>query len=230
VHWSGQQAMTATTVAAVGVRIGATDNGIAAAVRRSLDVRTDASLGPARAREVYRRLPDRAHPSPKALATARALLGDRGPALTCTVAALPAGTGLGVETPTGSGLTPRADTLRHEMRAAFGRQSLGGFDPRGVTSGHIAGSAHYEGRAIDVFFRPITAANTRLGWLQAQWAVAHAERLHIATVIFDKRLWSARRSPSGWRDYVYPDGTTDNPVLLHEDHVHVDVERGGTFS
>jgi hypothetical protein len=40
---------------------------------------------------------------------------------------------------------------------------------------------------------------------------------------------SAQRSLSGWRDYTYPDGPTDNPVLLHEDHVHVDVERGGTF-
>ncbi len=221
--------MTATTVAAVGVRIGATDNGVAAAVRRSLDVRADAYLGPDQARQVYRELPDRARPSQEALATARALLGADGPALTCTVPALTSGAGLGVETPTGTGLTPRADALRREMRTAFGPQSLGGFDPAGVTSGHVAGSAHYEGRAIDVFFRPISAANTRLGWVQAQWAVAHAERLRVATVIFDKQVWSAQRSLSGWRDYAYPDGPTDNPVLLHEDHVHVDVERGGTF-
>jgi hypothetical protein len=39
-------------------------------------------------------------------------------------------------------------------RAVFGRQSLGGFAPGGVRSGHVEGSAHYEGRAIDVFFRP----------------------------------------------------------------------------
>ena len=32
---------------------------------------------------------------------------------------------------------------------------LGGFDPDGVSSGHVEGSTHYEGRAIDVFFRPV---------------------------------------------------------------------------
>ena len=42
VEWSTVQAMTATTVSCVGNRIGATENGVAAAVRRSLAVeRTD---------------------------------------------------------------------------------------------------------------------------------------------------------------------------------------------
>jgi hypothetical protein len=58
------------------------------------------------------------------------------------------------------------------------------------------------------------------------WAVAHAEQLQLATIIFDRRIWSAEHASSGWRDYVYPDGPTDNPVLMHEDHVHVDVLRG----
>jgi hypothetical protein len=113
------------------------------------------------------------------------------------------------------------------MRAVYGKQILGGFAPDGVDSGHIEGSAHYEGRALDVFFRPVTAENQRLGWQQAMWAVAHAERLDLATVIFDRRIWTARRSLQGWRDYRHPSGATDNPVLLHEDHVHVDVVEGG---
>jgi hypothetical protein len=125
-----------------------------------------------------------------------------------------------------SGLTPRAEALRVAMRQTFGKQNLGGFAPGGVRTGHIEGSAHYEGRAIDIFFRPVSAANQQLGWLQAQWAVAHADGLHVATIIFDRHVWSAERSSSGWRDYVYPDGPTQNPILLHYDHVHVDVLRG----
>ena len=130
--------------------------------------------------------------------------------------------------PVSRGLTPRADTVRIAMRETFGKQIIGGFEPDGVSTGHIEGSAHYEGRAIDVFFRPISAANQQLGWQQAQWAVAHADRLRLATIIFDRRVWSAERSASGWRDYQsIPTAPTDNPVLLHEDHVHVDVLRGG---
>ncbi|WP_408898771.1 hypothetical protein ACJ5H2_06600 [Nocardioides sp. R1-1] len=58
-----------------------------------------------------------------------------------------------------SGLTPRADTLRTELLTRFGRLQLGGFAPDGVSTGHMEGSAHYDGRAIDVFVRPVTKAN-----------------------------------------------------------------------
>ena len=58
-------------------------------------------------------------------------------------------------------------------------------------------------------------------------AVLYRERLHVATVIFDRRVWTARRSVEGWRDYRHPSGDTENPVLMHEDHVHVDVLEGG---
>ena len=225
-HWSTVQAMTATTVTGVGTRIGATDNGIAAAVRRSLAVDRADPISAAAARQLYRRLPDVANPSADSLAVARALLGQRGQALTC-VLAVTAGNGLATEHAGRLGLTPRAEALRTALREVFGRQSLGGFAPGGVTTGHIEGSAHYEGRAIDVFFRPITPESTRAGWQTAQWAVAHADRLHLATVIFDRKVWTATRSLQGWRDYRYPGGATDNPVLLHEDHVHLDVEHGG---
>jgi hypothetical protein len=218
--------MTATTVTGVGTRIGATENGVAAAVRRSLAVDRADPISPAAARQLYRQLPDVASPSADSLAVARALLGRSGPALTC-VLAVTAGSGLATEQAGRLGLTPRAEALRSALREVFGRQSLGGFAPGGVTTGHIEGSAHYEGRAIDVFFRPITPESTRAGWQTALWAVAHAERLHLATVIFDRKIWTATRSLQGWRDYHYPGGATDNPVLLHEDHVHLDVEHGG---
>lgn len=124
---------------------------------------------------------------------------------------------------TPSGLTPRAEAARKELLKAFGRLSLGGFDPDGVRSGHMEGSAHYDGRAIDAFVRPINAANNARGWAMAHWAVANAERLDIRTVIFDDRIWTAGRE--GWRDYDPPSSSGDIKILEHRDHVHIDVFR-----
>jgi hypothetical protein len=124
------------------------------------------------------------------------------------------------------GLTERAARVRSDLRRAFGPQQDGGFAPGGVTSGHMPGSAHYEGRAVDVFFRPIAARQATRGWAVAQYLVAQAQRLEIDTVIFDGRIWTARRAAQGWRDYV-PDTSGRSArvaaVLEHRDHVHVDV-------
>lgn len=125
-----------------------------------------------------------------------------------------------------AGLTGRATRLRADVEDRFGDLPLGGFAPGGVTTGHMRGSAHYEGRAIDVFFRPITKANKDDGWALAQYLVAHAERLEVNTVIFDGQIWTARRGFQGWRDYDIP--ANGRPaavvrVLEHRDHVHVDV-------
>ncbi len=225
VHWSAVEAMTATTVAGVGTRIGATENGVAAAVAGVLADEREAPISPAAARTAYRLLPDVARPDRAALAVARALLGRRGAALTCVVPL--DGPDLPAQQPGELGLTPRADAVRLALREVFGKQVLGGFDAGGVTTGHVEGSAHYDGRALDVFYRPVTPASTVEGWQTALWLVAHAESLRLATVIFDREIWSASRSVQGWRTYRYPGGATDNPVLLHEDHVHVDVPRGG---
>ena len=122
-----------------------------------------------------------------------------------------------------AGLTERAARVRAEVERVFGRQSLGGFAPGGVTTGHMRGSAHYDGRAVDVFFRPINAANRVQGWAMAQFLVAQAERLDIATVIYDGRIWTARRSGQGWRTYTPASSAGNRAVLEHRDHVHVDV-------
>ncbi|WP_188777614.1 hypothetical protein [Marmoricola endophyticus] len=124
------------------------------------------------------------------------------------------------------GLTARAAAVRRELDAAFGRQRVGGFAPGGVSTGHSAGSAHYEGRAVDVFYRPVSAASRTRGWATAQWLVAHAERLSVRTVIFDDRIWSSGRSSQGWRDYEVDTSGRDAAtaaILEHRDHVHVDV-------
>jgi len=122
-----------------------------------------------------------------------------------------------------SGLTDRADAVRRDLVALFPDQPLGGFAPDGVSTGHMEGSAHYEGRAIDVFVRPVNPTNRVRGWAIAQYLVSQADRLAISTVIFDDRIWSVRHSGDGWRDYDPPEGSGDPAILEHRDHVHVDV-------
>lgn len=124
------------------------------------------------------------------------------------------------------GLTARGARVRTVLDRAFGAQKTGGFAPGGVSSGHMPGSAHYEGRAVDVFFRPANDRNQVQGWAMAQYAVAHAGRLGIDTVIFDDRIWTAGRGFQGWRSYqVDTSGRSAKvaAVLEHRDHVHVDV-------
>lgn len=153
---------------------------------------------------------------------ASALTGYSAASFTCVVAGPPATD----QTPQPNGLTPAAEAVRREVAVAFGRLPSGGYAPGGVASGHSAGSAHYDGRAIDYFFRPVDAENTRRGWALAHFLVANAGRLGVGTVIFDDRIWTARRSGEGWRAYE-PGTDADDPgtaaVLRHLDHVHVDV-------
>ncbi|PKH38001.1 hypothetical protein CXG46_17120 [Nocardioides alpinus] len=123
------------------------------------------------------------------------------------------------------GLVTRAAAVRRDLEERFGPLSLGGFEPEGVSSGHMEGSAHYEGRAIDIFFRPINAENQQRGWALATYLVANADRLDINTLIFDDRIWHAgSRSDDGWTDYRVPSSSGgDHAILEHRDHVHVDV-------
>lgn len=123
-----------------------------------------------------------------------------------------------------SGLTHRAAVVRSDVEAAFGDLSLGGFAAGGVRDGHMEGSTHYDGRAVDIFVRPVNDENRKQGWAIAQYLVAQADRLAIQTVIFDDRIWKAgSRSGDGWRDYDPPSGSGDQAILEHRDHVHVDV-------
>jgi len=120
-----------------------------------------------------------------------------------------------------TGLTSRADAVRRDVLARFGDLPLGGFAPGGVQDGHMEGSAHYEGRAVDVFFRPVNPGNRTRGWALAHYLVANAARLDIRTVIFDDRIWVAGQD--GWSDYDPPSRSGDRAILEHRDHVHVDV-------
>lgn len=146
---------------------------------------------------------------------------DAGPALTCRGSAA---RDLPKEQLTPTGLTPRAERLREAMTGVFGDQSLGGFAPGGIDHGHGAESTHYDGRAMDIFFRPVTEENRRAGWRLAHWLVAHAGELDIQYVIFDDTFWSVHSSRGKWQDYNAPE--PGNEILRHLDHVHVDVLAG----
>ncbi|WP_240341966.1 hypothetical protein [Arthrobacter sp. Alg241-R88] len=147
---------------------------------------------------------------------------DAGPSLTCRGSAA---TDLQEQQLSATGLTPRAEQLREAMTEVFGDQSLGGFAPGGVGQGHGTDSTHYDGRAIDIFFRPVTEENRRQGWILAHWLVAHADDLNIQYVIFDDRFWSVHSSRGLWHYYDAPE--PGNEILRHVDHVHVDVLGGG---
>ena len=132
-----------------------------------------------------------------------------------------------------SGLVPRARKLRAAWTEVFGPLIAGGFASSGVNSGHVDGSAHYEGRAIDVFFRPLgDPEQRRRGWVFAQWLVAHAPDHNVLSVIYHDHIWTSWASYAGWRDYVHPGATMANrgsAILRHKDHVHVAVESGRPY-
>ena len=157
---------------------------------------------------------------PDARALASALTGNSPAAFSCRLHDADTGA-VGLED---SGLTARADAVRRELASMFPDQPLGGFAPGGVSTGHMQGSAHYDGRAIDVFVRPVSPVHRTRGWAIAHYLVSQADRLAVKTVIFDDRIWtSGDRSGDGWRDYDPPERSGDRAVLEHRDHVHVDV-------
>jgi hypothetical protein len=125
-----------------------------------------------------------------------------------------------------SGLTPRAAALRAAVLDAIGPVSMGGFRAGGLKSGHVDNSAHYDGRAIDVFINGRTTTGSARGWTLAQWLVAHAEERGVLSVIWSDRIWTIWASGVGWRPYVHPSGNTTNPTLRHLDHVHTAVISG----
>jgi hypothetical protein len=102
-----------------------------------------------------------------------------------------------------NGLTRRANDVRGDLKDLFGGLPLG------------LASARTHGHAVNVLVRD-KSASRRTGWVIASYLVANADRLGVATVAFDGRVWSVDRSTDGWRR-SRPDGkgTVDLTSRVH---------------
>jgi hypothetical protein len=213
-------ARTLTMLGAVAYRDGLSYSKAARAFEHSLTKEGRLPMTAERARREIRH--KRLHPVPRttSLDAVHALFRPR--ALTCVTPqrAMPA------QPLMTNGLTLRAVTMIRGWAEAYGGRPIGGFAPGGISSGHIENSAHYDGRAVDIFFSLDDPDNKARGWLLTNWLVAHADYYQIATLIFDDQLWSNVNSALGWRPYVHPSGDVTNPTLRHLDHIHADVVHG----
>ena len=114
------------------------------------------------------------------------------------------------------GLQPAALRALRCVKATFPWiTSMGGVGTRPNTSDHPAG------RAVDFMIPNWNTTEGRArGWQVAHWLQAHADELDIKYLIYDDRVWRARRPSQGWTPYTHPNGATTNPTLRHLNHLH----------
>ena len=116
-----------------------------------------------------------------------------------------------------AGLQPDAVLVVRCAVARFHIASIGGR----ATTGHIEGSDHYTGRAVDLMIDDwATPAGVTFGDRVASYFIANARRFGVTYIIWRARIWTTERPY--WRTYSHPSGGT-SPTLLHLDHLHVSV-------
>jgi hypothetical protein len=126
--------------------------------------------------------------------------------------------------PVEAGLTPDALLVERCAVARFHIRNIGGL----ATSGHVNGSDHYTGRAVDLMIDDwTTPQGVRLGDRIAEYYVAHADDFGVTYIIWRAHIWTTERPY--WRPYSHPDGRTD-PTALHMDHLHISVAGDATTS
>lgn len=102
---------------------------------------------------------------------------------------------------------PHVRAAAEEISGRFGITNIGGK----ATTGHISGSDHYTGHAIDV----MTLTDSAKGQKVAEWTIANAARLGVKYVIWNRRIWQNGK----WTAYF---GTSP-----HTDHVHISFNTTG---
>jgi hypothetical protein len=128
------------------------------------------------------------------------------------------GGGPAQERPDGDRLTDRAWAVKVALWQQYGRDlEIWGYS----TGGHVEGSDHYSGKAVDVSVPNWqTQSGNALGWRMASWLQLRADQLGIKYLIWDGRIWSQARADEGWRPYTHPGGLVSD-TASHRDHVHV---------
>jgi len=106
----------------------------------------------------------------------------------------------------GRGIQPYARSAAQEISGKFGISNIGGH----ATSGHIRGSDHYTGNAIDVM-------GGKGGVVR--YALQNAGRLGVKYIIHNRKYWEPGRAPVRY--------TGSNP---HTGHVHISFHSGGGAS
>ncbi|WP_370617680.1 hypothetical protein [Mumia sp. Pv 4-285] len=116
-----------------------------------------------------------------------------------------------------SGLVASAQKVVDCVFAEWKITNIGGR----ASSGHIAGSDHYTGRAVDVMIASWTGVTgIAQGDAVASYFVTNAKAFGVTYVIWRARIWSVNHPQ--WSSYGHPSGSS-NPTLMHMDHVHVSV-------
>jgi hypothetical protein len=115
---------------------------------------------------------------------ASAFTGYSGAALTCVIPT----DEFSAESPQPIGRNPRASRVRGDLDRVFPGLSLG------------LASQRSHSHAVDVSLAAVSDQR-RIGWAVASYLVANADRLGVATVAFDGRVWSADQSTDGWRTW-----------------------------
>lgn len=114
------------------------------------------------------------------------------------------------------------DVVRDRFPAVRGFAEYCPADPDDCAPGHVQGSDHYSGDAVDLMMLPLGETHgyprqVAAGDAIVAYLIAHAERFGVTYIIWRGEIWT----PDGdWQPYTHPDGRA-GATWAHMDHIHV---------